>query len=170
MTLLPSETIYVLGTCIESNNLVNKLKGTSSTYVNGWMMAYCLDLVTKTDDQHGFYYGCEALGGPKDFWAGCCDPTRCPPAGAAITTALNGCGHAKLNVGNCWPSWRSDRYRRPDYYHVQVYLDGKVIGEVPRATNSKIFEFAFKEKSVLKIDPKGGIIKFNNFEVTDCNC
>ena len=142
--------ISILGTCIESNSHVNKLKGTSSKHVNGWNID--IDLITKTDDQHSYYDGCKNLGGPKDFWAGCC-------GGNTISTTLYGCGHAKLNVGNCW-----------DYLNVRIYLDGKLIGEVPSETNSKIFEFAFKEGSVLKINSNGGIIKFNNFEITNCNC
>ena len=103
-----------------------------------------IDLITKTDDQHSHYDRCKNLGGPKDFWAGCC-------GGEIISTTLYGCGHAKLNVGNCWR-----------YNQVQVYLDGKLIGEVSKNTNSKIFEFAFKEGSVLKINSDDGILKFNN--------
>ena len=152
--------ISILGTCIESNGHVNKLKGTSSKHVNGWNID--IDLITKTDDQHSYYDQCKNLGGPKDFWAGCC-------GGKIISTTLYGCGHAKLNVGNCW---HTNTY-------VRVYLDGKFIGDVAGQTspfrsvgqtNSKVFEFAFKEGSVLKINSNWGIVKFNNFEVTDCNC
>ena len=122
------------------------MKGTSSKHVDGWNID--IDLITKKI--------CKNFGGPKDFWAGCC-------GGKIISTTLNGCGHATLNVGNCW---RSHRKRHP----VHVYLDGKLIGEVSKNTNSKVFKFGFIEGSVLKIDSNGGIIKFNNFEVTNCNC
>ena len=106
------------------------------------------------DDQHSHYDKCKNLGGPKDFWAGCC-------GGKIISTTLYGCGHATLNVGNCWRS-----HRHP----VHVYLNGKLIGEVSKNTNSKVFKFGFIEGSVLKINSNGGIIKFNNFEITNCNC
>ena len=148
MTLHSSETIFVPGTCIERNKLVDKLKGTSSPYVNGWSISG-IDLVTKTDDQHGYYYSCAALGGTRAFWAGRYDGRQI--SGATIWTSLNGCGHAKLNVGNCCPKWHSSPYYRPQYYDVKVYLDGKVIGEIHKGTNSKIFEFAFRDKSIIKI-------------------
>ena len=141
--------ISILGTCIESNGHVNKLKGSSSKHVDGWNID--MDLITKTAFLHDL---CKDLGGPKDFWAGCC-------GGEIISTTLYGCGHGKLNIGNCW---RSDRHP------VHVYLDGKLIGEVSKNTNSKVFNFGFIEGSVLKINSNGGILKFNNFEVTDCNC
>ena len=143
--------ISILGTSIESNSHVNKLKGSSSKHVDGWNID--MDLITKTDDPF-LRDLCKDLGGPKDFWAGCC-------GGEIISTTLYGCGHGKLNVGNCW---RSDRHP------VHVYLDGKLIGEVSKNTNSKVFNFGFIEGSVLKINSNGGIIKFNNFEVTNCNC
>ena len=143
--------ISILGTCIESNSHVNKLKGSSSKHVDGWNID--MDLITKTDDPF-LHDLCKDLGGPKDFWAGCC-------GGEIISTTLYGCGHGKLNIGNCW---RSDRHP------VHVYLDGKLIGEVSKNTNSKVFNFGFIEGSVLKINSNGGILKFNNFEVTDCNC
>ena len=142
--------ISILGTCIESNSHVNKLKGTSSIHVDGWNIH--IQLITKTNIVTTYYDRCKNLGGPKDFWAGCC-------GGKIISTTLYGCGHAKLNVGNC-----------QRHSHVRVYLDGKFIGDIPSQTNSKVFEFAFKEGSILKINDGGGIIKFNNFEVTDCNC
>ena len=117
----------------------------------GWNID--IEIISKHDDEHDLYDHCKDLGGPNDFWAGCCD-------GNIISTALYGCGHAKLNVGNCWVSAK-----------VRVFLDGRQIGEdIPKNTNGKIFEFAFKEGSVLKIDSVDAIIKFNNFEVTDCNC
>ena len=128
------------------------MKGTSSRHVDGWNID--IDLITKSDDQHSYYRQCRNFGVPQDFWAGCC-------GGKTISTTLYGCGHAKLNVGNCWSS-----HRHP----VHVYVDGKRIGEVSNNTNSKIFEFGFIEGAVLKINSNGGIIKFNNFEVTDCNC
>ena len=37
--------ISILGTCIESNSHVNKLKGTSSKHVDGWNID--IDLITK---------------------------------------------------------------------------------------------------------------------------
>ena len=141
--------ISILGTCIESNSHLNKLKGSSSKHVDGWNID--MDLITKKKFLHDL---CKDLGGPKDFWAGCCD-------GEIISTTLYGCGHGKLNVGDCW---RSDRHP------VHVYLDGKLIGEVSKNTNSKVFKFGFIEGSVLKINSNGGIIKFKNFEVTNCNC
>ena len=112
-----------------------------------------MDLVSKTEKTN-YYDRCKDLGGPHDFWAGVGNRN-------GISTTLHGCGHAKLNVGNCWIA-----------HKVKVYIDGTLIGEVPKETNSKIFEFAFKEGSVLKLITVLGnaILKFNNFEVTDCIC
>ena len=142
---------FVSATCIDSNSHVNKLKGTSSKHVDGWNI-HLDTIISQHDDEYDLYEDCKDLGGPNDFWAGCCD-------GKTISTNLYGCGHAKLNVGNCWRA-----------YTVTVFLDGTQLGTIPSNTNSKIFEFPFNEGSVLKIDSGDGIIKFNNFEVTDCNC
>ena len=131
---------------------MNKLKETSSKNVNGWNIDMNVFTSTTHDPIWNNYGKCKNLGGPDDFWVG---------RSGDISTTLHGCGHAKLNVGNCYDS---------SNYKVQVYIDGTLIGEVPKETNSKIFEFAFKEGSVLKINTGGGILKFNNFEVTDCIC
>ena len=80
---------------------------------------------------------------------------------AEISTRLYGCGHAKVDIGNCWDS---------PLHNTQIYIDGKSIGNVAGNTRSKVFNFAFKDGSVLKIIPRGGILRFNNFEVIDCNC
>ena len=80
---------------------------------------------------------------------------------AEISTRLYGCGHAKVDIGNCWD---------PPLHNTQINIDGKSIGKVAGNTRSKVFNFAFKDGSVLKIKPNGGILRFNNFEVIDCNC
>ena len=110
-----------------------------------------MTIVSNNNGYDDYFDRCNNLGGPHDFWAGCCNDRE-------ISTTLHGCGHAKLNVGKCW-----------NHKPLQVTLDGTLIGEVPDETNSKIFVFAFKEGSVLHLSTSG-ILKFNSFEVTDCIC
>ena len=57
-----------------------------------------------------------------------------------------------------------------DPHHTKIYIDEEFIGHVTGKTRSKVFNFAFKDGSVVKIKPNGGILRFNNFEVIDCNC
>ena len=106
--------------------------------------------VTKATD---YYSRCKNLGGPADFWAG---------YSGEISTRLYGCGHALIDIGNC-ENWG-------DTHQPQIYTDGKFIGNVNGRTRSKVFNFAFKDGSVLKLKPNHAILRFNNFEVIDCNC
>ena len=146
--------ICIIPGCITKNGShLSNLKSTSYKWpkygwYDGWYLAGYL--VTKTDDKHHYYNLCKKTGGPHDFWA----------FGGFVHTKLYGCGHAKIDVGNCW--------KGPG--KVLVYINGALIGEVIGETKSKIFEFAFKEGSVLKLVSGGGIFTFNNFEVTDCIC
>ena len=142
--------ICIIPGCIRKNSHLNKLIGTSSKNVDGWNTEGIGYLVTKTDDKHHYYNLCKKTGGPHDFWA----------FGGFVHTKLYGCGHAKIDVGNCW--------KGPG--KVLVYINGALIGEVPIKTKSKIFEFAFNEGFVLKLVSGGGIMMLNNFEVTDCIC
>ena len=133
---------------------MNKLKGTSSKNVNGWNIDMNVFTSTTHDPIWNNYGKCKNLGGPDDFWVG---------RSGDISTTLHGCGHAKLDIGNC----------DSGSFKVKVYIDGRVIGEVPGGVNGKIFTFEFKEGSDLKIHSGNGIVKFNNFEVIDCytyNC
>ena len=104
---------------------------------------------------------CYNLGGPADFWAGY-GSELVPISDSEISTRLYGCGHALIDIGNC--------HFVKIFHHPQFYIDGKFIGNVTGNTRSKVFNFAFKDGSVLKIKPNGGILRFNNFEVIDCNC
>ena len=107
-----------------------------------------------------YYQRCKNLGGPADFWAGYSGDL------VGISTRLYGCGHALIDIGNCYDTFFIHGIFNP----IQFYIDGKFIGNVTGNTRSKVFNFAFKDGSVLKIKPNGGILRFNNFEVVDCNC
>ena len=122
----------------------------------GWNISN-IGIVTK---YHHHYPRCKYLGGPADFWAGYVPAEFVPISDSEISTRLYDCGHALIDIGNCWYG-----------YWMQIYIDGKSIGNVTTGnTRSKVFNFAFKDGSVLKIKPNGGILRFNNFEVVDCNC
>ena len=144
-TVLTKFEHFISGSCMRKNSHVNKLKGTSSKDVVGWNINMGIT---------SYYYGlCKNLGGPYDFWVGSGE-------GNEISTTLHDCGHAILSVGNC--------YNDPNYL-VEVWIDGLLLGKVPFG-NSKTFVFAFNEGTVLKINSGGAILRFNNFEVTDCIC
>ena len=80
-------------------------------------------------------------------------------------TTLKGPGHAKMGIGNCYPSGS-----------VEVYLDKKKIYSTPSNTifhNSNL-EFEFPDGAELEIRDGGydSVIRFESFEVTNCtgNC
>ena len=84
--------ICIIPGCIRKNSHLNKLIGTSSKNVDGWNTEGIGYLVTKTDDINNYYNFCKKIGGPHDFWA----------SAGGVSTKLYGCGHARLNVGNCF--------------------------------------------------------------------
>ena len=76
-------------------------------------------------------------------------------------TILKGPGHAKMGIGNCYPSGS-----------VEVYLDKKKIYSTPSNTifhNSNL-EFEFPDGAELEIRDGGydSVIRFESFEVTNC--
>ena len=136
---------------MEANCNVNKIKGTSSKSVPGWSITM-LPLLGTSGSQNILYYDmCRDLGGStnaNEFWAG--------GHGGTISITLKGCGNAKINVGNCWTEGV-----------VSVYVDEVKIGDVDQQSNSE-FTFSYVEGSVLKIDSNNMLLRFSNFEVTDC--
>ena len=60
-----------------------------------------VDAVTGTTDS---YQRCKNLGGPADFWAGFASGLV-PISDSEISTRLYGCGHALIDIGNCYDTF-----------------------------------------------------------------
>ena len=76
-----------------------------------------------------------------------------------MKTKLTGRGKGKLDFGNCWIGMGV----------VKVSLDGIVIASAQNGTENEVVEFDFTDGNELKLsEESSGIIRFNSFEVLNC--
>ena len=124
---------------------VNSLKQNKEQSVSGWTFDVDRGPWSRDPSNYGTCSGSPWFGWKNYLAVG------------YIKTTLYGSGHASLTFGNCWTSSTGT---------VNLYLDGTMIASAG-PTSMKTATFDYSNGNELKLDENDGIIRFEDFKISN---